>query len=173
MREREKCPDGVPSILVLPILLLSYTLLTVQLKYYFCSSPMTFPMFVRSNIVCYTASLRYDVHATRPTASAYTIHFIYRKDILMAMRRYIVWNFSSRVENISRWAMQSSLAKYFFKVKEKFCISKLRSNVLLFYFINTNEIHFNSFLSQYIGAIYHVAIATVIFSHDNMLFPCK
>ena len=67
--------------------------------------------------------------------------------------------------------MQSSLAKYFFKVKEKFCISKLRSNVLLFYFINTNEIHFNSFLPQYIGAIYHVAIATVIFSHDNMLFP--
>ena len=62
MREREKRPEGVPSIiLVLPILLLSYTLLTVQLKYYFCSSPMTFPMFVRSNIVYYTASLRYDV----------------------------------------------------------------------------------------------------------------
>ena len=169
MREREKCPDGVPSI---PILLLSYTLLTVQLKSYFCPSTMTFLMFVRSNKVYYTASLRYDVHATRPTASAYTIHFIYRKDILMATRRYIVWNFSSRVENISRWAMQSSLAKKFFKVEEKFCISKLRSNVLLFYFINTNEIHFNSFLPQYIGAIYHVAIATVIFLHDNMLFPC-
>ena len=49
---------------------------------------------------------------------------------------------------------------------------KSKRNVLLFYFINTNEIHFNSFLPQYIGAIYHVAIATVIFSHDNMLFPC-
>lgn len=136
MREREKCLDGVPSILVLPILLLSYTLLTVQLKSY------------TSNIVYYTASLRYNVHATRPTASAYTIHFIYRKDILMATRRYIVQNFSSRVENISKWAKQSLLAKYFFKVKEKFCISKLPRNVLLFYFINTNEIHFNSFMPQ-------------------------
>lgn len=56
----------------------------------------------RQYIVYYTASLRYDVHATRPTASAYTIHFIYRKDILMATRRYIVQNFSSRVENISK-----------------------------------------------------------------------
>lgn len=148
MRERGKCPDGVPSILVLPILLLSYTLLTVQLKSYFCPSPVTFLMFVRSNLVYYTASLRYNMHATRPTASAYTIHFIYRKDILMATRRYIVRNFSSRVENISKWAKQSSLAKYFFKVKEKFCISKLPSNVLLFYFIKTNEIHFNSFLPK-------------------------
>ena len=148
MREREKRPEGVPSILVLPILLLSYTLLTVQLKSYFCPSSMTFLMFVRSNKVYYTASLWYNVHATRPTASAYTIHFIYRKDILMATRRYIVRNFSSRVENISKWAKQSSLTKYFIKVEEKFYISKLPSNVRLFYFINTNEIHFNSFLPR-------------------------
>ena len=77
-------------------------------------------------------------------------------------------NFSSHVEKIfHEWAQRTS--EIFSTLTEKFHISKQPHNVVLIYYINTNEIpnHF-TYNKQFFGVkgrIYYVAIATVIFSH--------
>ena len=92
---------------------------------------------------------------------------MYIEDITAVHGRTEIRNFSSSVEKYFM-SERSEQVNYFSTREEKFRISKRSCNVL--FIINTSEMpnHFTFLINFFLaakGAMYHVAIATVIFLH--------
>ena len=96
-----------------------------------------------------------------------------KQDGRTIQRRYCIaaWRYEISLLMLKKYftSERSETSEIFSTLTEKFHISKQPRNVVLIYYINTNEIpnHF-TYNKQFFGVkgrIYYVAIATVIFSH--------